>query len=228
MPLQKFMKQQSTALLTSDRASRLEAAKTLPTPLYTVFYQLQQYIDLQTNVADEERMSVSVLNDASKQVLLQLPVPDVVAKTKSSHKRVTIHFQCAQHTGVPFVTAIASGCGTSLNQDVLLDELFPHDVPISSTNDTTTIVGRPYHWCNTLAGLPHVPPDPQTCTANTRVIVRELKKRIRANATLKHILHGLQRNHVPAVPHQEKDIATASSNSTLASFVQKGDDDNKR
>lgn len=243
--------QQSLRMIGTERRARLDLARSLPAPLYTLFQQLQQYMDVEQQQQRSSHggtgVTVSVGGDKEtpadqQQVLLQLPVPDVStgallsstlstltasASTTSTtvpaststvrHKRVTIHFYCYTHPAVK-ITAVASGCGSTLNQDVLLDELFPHDSPKDDTNTNTSIEdvqGRPYHWCNYLAGLHLV--DKDCLPASTRVIVRELQRRIRANATLKYVLQALQRKTMPTPPGMDK--TTTTTQVKLVSFV---------
>jgi len=233
-PMQKFFShaasnnttEDSLRMIGTERSTRLEHARSLPTPLYTLFQQLQQYVDQTTSPSLSSSLSASssktsgagvsvgVVNAGDKnkasdphQVLLQLPVIDVAAGNTSSgrNKRVTIHFYCfssgdAPTGGATFITAAASGCGSTLNQDVLLDELFAKDspAPLPVDSSAAAVPGRPYHWCNYLAGLHLV--HPAAPAASTRVIMQELRRRIRANATLKHILQSLQRKTVPTPP----------------------------
>jgi hypothetical protein len=111
---------------------------------------------------------------------------------------------------VPVVTTHVTGAAAVLNQETLLDELFPGDVELDFAPSGTT--GRTYQWSNHLAGLYQIPSvssqqetaAPKRASSNlhtsTRVVVQELQRRIRANATLKHILYSLQRLRVPAPP----------------------------
>ena len=152
-------------------------------------------------------------SNSNDEVVLQLPVEDV-ATTTVSKKRVAIHFLFQQQaTPTPLVTVYAAGCHSTLNQSVLLEELFPGDtaMEMDSTTSTTTTTSTPttghaYQWCNFLAGLYPVPSSNSNHSTtvlrrlSTRVVMRELQKRVRANATLKHILHALQRHRVPAIP----------------------------
>lgn len=236
LPLQKFMATKQpqgnrdsrcATMIGTDRQQRLELAQTLPPPLYTIFQQLQHYIDQpavappERGVSTEENVALSVVsgNDESdKQVLLQLAVPDILSSSGRS-KRVSIHFYYDSTSGL--VTAIPRGCGNTLSQDILLDQLFPGDHPSSLPG----AVGRPYHWCNYLAGLHLLPDAPATADEgvaqrnSTRVVLRELQRRVRANATLKHILYSLHRNHVPSPPGLSAVSGTPTSACKLIKFV---------
>lgn len=230
----------------AERWQRMELAQKLPPPLYTLYNLLQHCVDETTTSAinaaarttDPTATTVTTIEDGKikllvvksssataggvgkDEVVLQLPVLDV--GTPSNKKRVaSIHF-CYADAPIPVVTVHATGCSTTLRQDVLLDELFPGDCALdmsvtTTTNTATTTMGKAYQWSNHLAGLyPTVlaarnskssvsPPTtddglvPQRKTS-TRVVVRELQRRIRANATLQHILYSLQRHHVPVPP----------------------------
>lgn len=224
--LQKFMTAHSDnesapalALMGTDRQARLEAAQALPSCLYTIFQQLQQFVD-----DGEEGMSVDVAGDDDhRQVVLHLTMPDVVKNNtnKTKTKRLAVHFHSSDRPCA--VTAEASGAGSTLNQDVVLRELFPGDDP----SPIESLPGRPYQWCNYLAGLHRVGNQTtgQPSGHSTRVIVRELQRRLRANATFKHILYSLERNHVPVVPgDDEAEPLQAKLNSFQASAGGSNDD----
>jgi Fms-interacting protein/Thoc5 len=186
-----------------ERLIRIETAQLLSPPLYTLFTLLQHYADRIDPCDNDEKcdsknpkLTIKVMSPAldvrkdsilqqqqQQQVSLQLPVPDDVlasltniSSSNSSSKRVTIHFRYFPQLSL--VTALATGCGSTLNQDTLLDELFPGDstaaanqnvssklkmLEITETNliAPNSIVGSPtgtaYQWCNVLAGLYQVP-----------------------------------------------------------------------
>ena len=219
LPLQKFVATKqppngsnaAALMIGTERQQRLDLARSLPPPLYTLFQQLQHYLDRPSSTHDDgsntPTASLSITTgEEDQQVVLLLPVPDVTSPpnatpTSGRTKSVKIHFHYTQG----LVTAVAKGCGTTLNQDILLDELFPNDHASSAGNGNN--IGRPYHWCNYLAGIHTVPEsssNENTVRRSTRVVVRELQRRVRANATLKHILYSLQRQHVPAYPSAKK------------------------
>ena len=251
LPLQKFMAAKSsssngenTLLIGTERQKRLHLAQSLPPPLYTLFQQIQHCLDRPRNKEQEHAqgvgvnqektpMSVSIATaEADPQVLLQIPVP--ASTGKASSKRVSVHFYySAEHN---LVSAVASGCSSLLLQDVLLEELFPNDTPL----DKDGITGRPYLWCNYMSGLHLVPQqqrhaekgdddddDTEEKIGNsTRVILQELQCRVRANATLKHILQALQRQHVPGMKRTDQNTcklvkfsakSTASSSTNITS-----------
>lgn len=259
----------------ATRIQRLLQAQTLPPTLYTVFCQLQYYVDeirstqeiilqqqnqsdnTNDNMEDIANDTVNTVSIATSnkirllvspassingsittattattittnnqgEVVLQMPVAD-----PKGNKRVSLHFISVGDR----IAVYATGCASTLNQDLLLQELFPGDVetPIvtstttsattttmmSAVDPNTSIVGsgdtnaKSYQWCNLLGGLYHPTSMPTIVTSSlsssqsvllrptTRVVLQELQKRIRANATLKYILHSLQRCIVPVPP----------------------------
>ena len=233
-------------------------------PLYTIYQSLQHYFDVvHTQLAngdisssnDGSSSSTIDFNNASRtigkvtidthlsEVILHLPVLDVatagtnmVAASNSKNKKVTmvsIHF--AHYTfPIPYVAVYCTGCASILNQDILLDELFPNDValddtilPSNSISVSSSTRGKSYLWCNHLGGLYPVPLPSNTndsaihmnsTTAtnrqqqhvSTQIVVHELQRRIRANATLKYILHSLCRSRVPTPPLQSFVAGTSS------------------
>lgn len=208
MPLQKFMAHKIppgtlpvARMIGTDRRHRLDMARSLSGPLYTLFVQLQHFLDrpIKPEMAADsgpsfiDSMSLSITPDdaTNSEVILHIPIPNLLnsSPTPGHTKKVSVHFRYYEQHNV--ITALTSGAKTALNQEILLDELFPNDYP-DAIPDTD---GRPYHWCNYLGGL-HV-----TCKeqeqASLGVILRALERRIRANETLKHILHQLERCHVP-------------------------------
>lgn len=212
------------------RLERLQLAQELPAPLYTLFSLLQRTIDelLSSNQQSQDdasdtnkiRLNVVAKPDSTQEVVLQLPVPDGSNNTSSSKKRVSIHFQY-ESTPVPVVTVNATGCNTALNQDILLDELFPGDVGESLSKSNA----KAYVWCNQIAGLYVVNQSSGATTtipwnSTARVVLYELQRRIRANAALKHILHSLQRHHVPAGSSSSISSSFAPPVCVLASFVE--------
>jgi Fms-interacting protein/Thoc5 len=248
----------------TERLARLERAQQLPAPLYTLFSLLQRYIDEWTTAAanksefrkdsptmawdsvarDDARMKLSVVLSSAgasvDSVIWQLPVPEITASpisSSSSNKGKYVHIHFVYHSKpVPVVTTHVTGAAAVLNQETLLDELFPGDVELDLAPSCAT--GKSYQWSNHLAGLYQIPSvlsqeeiaAPKRASSNlhtsTRVVVQELQRRIRANATLKHILYSLQRLRVPAPPSfllTDEQLDSHDSNwkptSKLASFA---------
>jgi hypothetical protein len=210
-PLQKFVATSNllpsagASLIGSDRLQRLELARSLSPPLYTVFHQLQTLQDKQQSqpqahgapldpLENDHTMQVRVTatHDHDRQVLLQLMVPDL--SSSSRFRKCVLHFHYSVEHNV--VTVLPTGCNTLLFQDVVLDDLFPDDRPDAHPD----LSGKPYHWCNYMAGLHVAPSTPTEIAHSVRVIVQALQRRLRANATLKYILSTLQRKSFPVTP----------------------------
>lgn len=142
-----------TLLIGTDRSARIEAARTLPEPLYTVFWQLTGYVDafgirdsggdtspakmLKVDVVEENNNNAasSPGDDGTnspegwivrhpKAVALTIPAPDIEGLSPSSGGPVTIKFRYLPRIGL--VTAATT---TSTNGDgrALLAGLFPND-----------------------------------------------------------------------------------------------------
>jgi Fms-interacting protein/Thoc5 len=182
MPLQKHIAQYNQTgsgavtllpYIGSDRRQRFEQAQALPAPLYTLFYQIQTYLDRASfhrkgeskNSDDQEEkisereethqsktsgISLSVVHpdsDDHPRLVLKLPIPSVSSKTLGS-KRVSINFEYVAKLDI--VTAWVTNDSLALSSSLLLDELFPGDAP---TDTFDGVQGKPYHWCNYLAGV---------------------------------------------------------------------------
>lgn len=256
-PLMKFMSKSSNGdilnqkMTGKERLLRLETARSLSPPLYTLFSLLQHYIDrIENNPIDNQsneaihsswsKITIKVVAADKKAdehlVTLQLPVPDYTSASLStgsaSCKRVSIQFR--YYPMVPVITACATGCGTTLNQDMLLEEMFPGDtseaasqllsvklknVQISDVTESnpisTPLLGISYQWCNVLAGLYQVPLMDENSSdvketilvRSTQVVANELIRRVRANAILKYCIQALKRNIIPSPPHDNSHVA---------------------
>lgn len=187
-PLQRFMTARGLSLVGSERRNRVHLARSLPAPLYTLYYLVQHYLDLPSSTEDTKAVILSVTCGESIQipvVSLQLPIPG------RNNKRVEIHFRYySDHNAV---TAQSSGASNSVNHEMLLQELFPND----KADGLVNTLGSPYQWCNYLGGLYPVTQNQEQMHKSTRVIVIELQRRVRANTTLKYILSCLQRQVIP-------------------------------
>lgn len=198
MPLQRTMygsdsKTPGLRMNGTERRARLEAAQGLPLSLFTLFSSLQQYIDQAACTEEVQTLLLSVSSE-KQEVLLQLPLGETTSSTSARPKRVVVHFQLAEEGNL--VTASLSGGSTSLFQEVALEDLFPGEVLSKGAEGSSS--GRAYGWCNYLAGLHHV--QKEVTQSSVRAVVRMLSRRIRANATLKTILHSLMRHQIPALP----------------------------
>ena len=214
LPLQKFCQKHSSSspslmkiaskLGTAKRRSRLDLAKDLPKALYTLFHQLQSCLDvMDTNEASLEVVgiipdavpTVEIHKDSSDVVMLKIPIPTLSSGGEMSYrpkKQATVAFRYDTNLDV-----VLAACGADYDMgQTVIDELFPGDkgeFSWNTTNDTST--GKPYQWCNYLAGL-HVSPAEQTAAkmhSSAKVIIQALVRRVRATATLSWILHGLSR-----------------------------------
>jgi hypothetical protein len=209
LPLQKFCKSSKIAStkLSTQRRARLDLAKTLSKPLYTLYHQLESYIDDGRSIMEESsgdnnssRFKLIISSGSKQAVLLQIPIPvlsaDGTCSTSSSKKVATLQFEYQKELDV--VTAHAH---TDHDMAHVIDELFPGDTgefhrpPKVLPVETETTSGKPYSWCNYLAGL-HFSPQEQEASKrylSTRVILNCLTNRVRATATLSFLLHSLAR-----------------------------------
>jgi hypothetical protein len=212
LPLQKFVTQHQAnssdkstprLLIGSDRRNRLEQAQLLPAPLYTLFSQLQLYLDRDSHALAGSSLAVhSDSESTSPRVILQVPVPEITSKQLGQwhpQKRLSLHFY---HVSDPAVVTVAVTGGTAQflqPTQWLLDELFPGD---GTTETFPGIPGHPYHWCNTLAGIQGIRATSTIlCTPSTRAVLRALHHRYMAHATLKYLSHQLVTRQVfPTLP----------------------------
>ena len=143
---------QPTLLIGTDRSARIEAARTLPEPLYTVFWQLTGYVDAfgvrdsGGDTSPAKMLKVDVLEENSnaaasedgtnspegwivrhpKAVALTIPAPDVKGlSSSSSGGPVTIKFRYLPRLGL--VTAATTASSTNGDGRALLAGLFPND-----------------------------------------------------------------------------------------------------
>lgn len=235
-------------LIGSDRRTRLDMARKLSGPLYTLFVQIQSHLDRDQNnnlsievssrtanaslVASEKSNSIEstdreLFKIEEMVVLLHIPIPAINTRngvfcTVSSpgqnnsnvkDKKVTVVFMYMPKISVVIATTLGSD-ERYIDHSTLLPHLFPHDdgdwnrftgLPITISADAAgnqkrpkktyppANIGRPYIWCNYIAGL-HLNSgkDPSECLeSSTMVVIRELSRRVRANATLTFILKTL-------------------------------------
>lgn len=213
LPLQRHLNKNSTTKLSNgtEQRLRLQLAHALPPPLYTLFQHFQFYLDRvhpQLKDSGDQDIALNVSGGIDDpQVLLELPVQ---SPTGVATKRVTIQFRYDAEAHL--VTAVPTGCGTTLYPDLLLEELLPGDTSDRIVVSTSSSNKRPsYHWCNYLAGIALLAPQTTTAdsmTSSLRVVFAQLLRRLRAQATLKHLLHSLQRLHIPSVPGKTSTTTT--------------------
>ena len=224
MPLQKAF---NFPMLSTERKERLQLAQRLPAPLYTLYNQMQLYIDMIAPASDgtgkeqdpNSKASVTFIHHDSghvqeqmtdhDQVLLHLPVPNVASQT-GKLKRVTLHFRLDGEA--PSRVLVSVSGGSMLVQDKFLHELFPRD----TASTTAHPHAHAFQWCNYMAGLYSVGMPP--ALPATRGIMLQLNQRIQASATLKHILTTLQqRKQIPTIPGDADDMKSLSG-VKIASF----------
>lgn len=234
VPLQKFFQSSSSnktlGLIGSDRKRRLDMARTLPGPLYSLFVQFQAHLDDEGSDAvslEIARHSKGKKTDEiapNPQVVhLSFIIPDIHLKEGSStkRKRVTVEFAFVEEHSI--ITARAFGFPEKINAELLLVNLFPGDVGIWITqpNDSTHLPGKPYHWCNFLAGLHLSPlrPSDDRVYLSTKAVIRELFKRVNSNATLTQILTSLDKKKPVAHPSFTNKLNLSDCTARLASWT---------
>jgi hypothetical protein len=237
LPLQKFCQKSfrnSKKQAGSQRRTCLDLAQSLPKHLYTLYYQLQSCLDtMEVNTAaaaaageatTEASPSIEIDNDSTT-VVLKIPIPTVSDTTSPSSstklrttKKAAAIVQFSYNKRWDLVAAHSSADHDMGN---LIGELFPGDtgVWVSSTTEDDEQAssprgeGRPYGWCNYLAGL-HLP-DPSASKSrqhiSTRVVVHALIRRVRATATLHWLLHSLSRKLIPIHPAMKQTLLASSS-----------------
>ena len=241
LPLQKFFQANSKGMKmlgTSDRSKRLHLASShLKAPLYTLFCQLQSYID-----HEPTELSLEVFNQSK--LHLHVPIPDVCQTSSNKTKRVTVEFSyLADHS---VVTAKATGPSDKIQASSLLTELFPDDdgkfwvIPSdqllltngdeddekkrpsrkkkqqqAALRKKRDEPAKPYHWCNYIAGI-HMPASSNTYPS-TRAVIQALLGRVESNATLTQVLHWLEKKKT--VPQQANVAARPNVVTKLHGFA---------
>ena len=220
LPLQKAF---NFPMMSTERKERLQIAQRLPAPLYTLYNQIQLYIDMIAPASDgtgkeqdpNSKASVTFIHHDSShaqeqvadhdQVLLHLPVPNVTSQT-GKLKRVTLHFRLNGEASSQVLVSVSGG--SMLVQDKFLQELFPGETALTTAHAHAH--AHAFHWCNYMAGLYTVGMPP--AIPATRGIMLQLNQRIQASATLKHILNTLQqRKQLPIIPGDADDMKSLSS-----------------
>jgi hypothetical protein len=249
MPLQRFFQnsaETSVSLIGTERKKRLDKARSLPGPLYTLFVQLQSYLDASPEEGvsvDVTKKSITPTTDETKEwfqpdahvVQLQVSLPDTVKDSRNKH--VTVKFAFLPKLRV--VTAQAFGSSDKVDLATLLVNVFPGDVGtmIWSAESihleaaaSSSMPGRPYHWCNYLAGV-HLPSagtgyDP----LSTKAVMKELRRRLEANATLVNLLSILEKHKPDPIPVHPSwtDAGDSSSTAKLTGWTSNGDADHDK
>lgn len=175
---------------TSQRMKRLEHAKELPGPLYTLFSMIQRYIDSSPISSSNEQFGKLGLVSSNTQVTLQFPIPNVAAASPQKSRSVTLTFSYHEGTvdAAGAIEVRSHSDAFAIHDESLLAELFPGD---------TSSEGR-YSWAQYLAGL-H--PAAGLTVQSTRWVLQQVRQRIRSNAILHHCLYSLERRHLPVLPN---------------------------
>lgn len=223
LPLQKFCQKSLNAshLLGTERRTNLDLAHSLPKSLYTLYYLLQSCLDSMEKSGEMAAMEESSIapslevNKDSTCVILNIPIPNIsdrmgissMSGFGSVKKMVSITFEYDDESNT--VTAASS---TEHEMEKVINELFADDtgdMDIGKSDQSATeappkSTGRPYNWCNYLAGL-HLPPSERVAQPSMHksatVVIRALVRRVRAQATLSWILHALSRKPHPFPVH---------------------------
>jgi hypothetical protein len=196
----------------NERLQRLRRAQTLPAPMYTLFALLQHAMDERCpspsgNVGSGSGgggISISIAND--DRVVLQFPLPDVI-NGKKSRQTLSIVFSYDEIGGGPVKVEPLRHSSLIYYPELLLEELFEGDSAAASNT---------YGWANQLAGL-HPMTTAAATISSTGLILREMERRIQANAVLSHCLSELQRGKVPTPPGTE---ALSSNNNKSVTFTK--------
>jgi hypothetical protein len=223
VPLQKFCQTylHASKKLGSDRQTYLELARSLPKPLYTLYYQLQSCLDAMGSMRGSElgdHVPLLEITNNSSTVVLKIHIPTVSdTSTTAAFKNIEfaiIYFDFNKKWDM--VTAYSS---TDNGMGDLIGELFPGDTgEWTPSDDTHSSSGskRPYNWCNYLGGLHLVPGDKKVSEmhVSTRVVVKVLVRRVRSLATLHAILPMLSRQPHPIPVHASMQNLFSSDDSS--------------
>jgi hypothetical protein len=195
----------------NERLQRLRRAQTLPAPMYTLFALLQHAIDERCPSPSGNLgsgggggITINIAND--DRVVLQFPLPDVI-NGKKSRQTLSIVFSYDEDSGGQVKVEPLRHSSLIYHPELLLEELFEGD----SAAATNT-----YSWANQLAGL-HPVATAAATISSTGLVLREMERRIQANAVLSHCLSELQRGKVPTPPGTE---ALSSNNNKSATFTK--------
>eukprot|EP00526_Cylindrotheca_closterium_P012526 CAMPEP_0113644578 /NCGR_PEP_ID=MMETSP0017_2-20120614/23464_1 /TAXON_ID=2856 /ORGANISM="Cylindrotheca closterium" /LENGTH=472 /DNA_ID=CAMNT_0000556201 /DNA_START=53 /DNA_END=1471 /DNA_ORIENTATION=- /assembly_acc=CAM_ASM_000147 len=173
--------------LGSERQASMELARSLPAPLYTLHHQLQSRLDAMHAASEGEESDVPLLEITNKSngVVLRIPIP-VVGNQSSSSMVVYTNIKFEYDSKMDIVTVRSS---SEHGMGELIGELFPGDTGVLDISNNKSDRAS-YSWCNYLGGL-HASPGERNLSEmqlSTKVVVRSLLRRVRAMASLKHIL----------------------------------------
>jgi hypothetical protein len=145
---------------------------------------------------------------------------------------VTVEFASLPKLRV--VTAQAFGSSDKVDLATLLLNVFPGDVgkmiwSVESIHleaaAPTSMPGRPYHWCNYLAGVHLSYAGTSYDPLSTKAVVKELRRRLEANATVVSLLSILEKCRPDPIPVHPLWTARSDSLSTakLTGWISNGD-----
>eukprot|EP00548_Thalassiothrix_antarctica_P016422 CAMPEP_0194184162 /NCGR_PEP_ID=MMETSP0154-20130528/36137_1 /TAXON_ID=1049557 /ORGANISM="Thalassiothrix antarctica, Strain L6-D1" /LENGTH=607 /DNA_ID=CAMNT_0038901613 /DNA_START=25 /DNA_END=1849 /DNA_ORIENTATION=+ len=241
VPLQKFFQSSTSTptlhLIGSDRKKRLSLARTLSGPLYSLFVQFHAHFDSQR----EEFVSLEIAQydkggkrpggggkviPDDQVVHLSFAIPDIFTSdtptTIVKRKRVTIEFAFVKQYSL--VTAKAIGPQEKITASTLLEEVFPNDLGkwIGRPDDNTIMPGKPYHWCNFISGIhiAHSILSDHNVHLSTKAVIREVGKRVNANAVLTQLIASFEKRKVIAHPSLKmKEMYPSDCGATLEGWI---------
>jgi hypothetical protein len=213
IPLQKFFHEKQKhgkgnaylQFLGTDRNKRLDLAKSLPGPLYTMFMTLQANLD-NRNPEQTQLISLHIATTTHHDfpvLHLRFQLQDIHQKEISMGDElksyVTIEFSYSQETSL--ITAKSSGSDDKINHAMLLGCLFPDDTGqwLQQSEVMQAISGDPYHWCNYIAGLIRPAPSSfHSLCLNADAVMHALEQRIRTNSILVQLLSNIEKTKKPS------------------------------
>jgi len=261
----------------SEREARLELAKALPGPLYTLLVQLQNYIDdypnqhmqldvrstskcMDTAVATNTNTNINTNTigvwkepPSDQSVVWQIPIPNVAvsagsigkpSSNSSNLRQLSIGFFYFENLHV--VTAKVIGGDEKWLDLTSILQLNPQDTGDYQPSNISTKentghgdadanadeinefpdkkecpYGKPYLWCNYLAGLQlfRGQHPQEQLKASSRVIVETMIRQVKANATLTYILNKVLPSHPRASALPPTNRRNSSSNNNSSSNI---------
>ncbi|KAL3917375.1 MAG: hypothetical protein SGILL_004742 [Bacillariaceae sp.] len=205
----------------SKRLERMEQAKQLPKAMYTLYHTLQSTLDFMAQDEDEnvvkeslptlELTKMSGAFSQSSKVILTFGIPtvadngSVTYNVKNSHKVVTVTFQY-DNTKCAITASCKSKDGSDMDA-TLIGELFPGDIGdvVVASNvgfgAPSSNAASAYQWSNYLGGIyicasdkpsaDKTLPTSAAMQASSKAIIKALIRRVRASATLSHLISTL-------------------------------------
>jgi hypothetical protein len=184
---------------------------------------------------EEEGVIADTTNDKAT-VVLTFPIPSTTSATGHSLKTSKIAIQFSYASTWKVVTASATVLGshgkpttktTAVDPEMILVDLFPNDHGLKSPNAANgflearsgkhpQLVGRPYHWCNFIAGLQFSSLECKLLEPSTKAVVQRLTRRIQSHTTLMDFLQILQHKPHPMPLHPNFRSDDESTSTTTA------------